>query len=66
MKRFEYNQLYLSFTDGTNHVSDLNHFGNDGWELIASLKVDAENVLYIFKREQTTKTLLMEGKKGNE
>lgn len=63
MKKFEYNQLYLSFTDGTNHVSDLNQFGDDGWELIASVKIDAENVLYIFKRERTKKTLLTEGNK---
>lgn len=62
MKKFEYNQLYLSFTDGTNHVPDLNKFGNDGWELISTVKIDAENVLYIFKREATGKTLLMEGK----
>lgn len=60
MKRFEYNQLYISFqTDGTNHLEQLNSFGKDGWELISCVKIDGDNVLYIFKREISDKTVIL-------
>ena len=65
MKKFEYNQLYISFkSDGTNHLEQLNIFGKEGWELTSCVKVDIDNILYIFKREILTdlvkKQLLME------
>ena len=64
MKIFEYNQLYISFQDGTNHLKELNSFGEQGWELTSCVKIDVDNILYIFKREILTdlgkKQLLME------
>jgi len=65
--KYEYNQTYLSFKDGLNHLETLNMLGNNGWEIISSTKIDEHNIMYLFKRElRETKTLLKEGAKINE
>jgi hypothetical protein len=62
--KYEYTQTYFSFKDdGTNHSEKLNEFGNQEWELISSLKIDDHNIMYLFKREKQTKTLLNEERK---
>ena len=62
MEKFEYDQLYMSYSDdGTNHLDKLNSFGDKGWELVTALKIDEHNICYIFKRRKE-KTLLMEVK----
>ena len=55
---YEYTQLYISFKDGSNHTKELNNMGHDGWDLISCVKIDDANIMYVFKRDTTTKTLL--------
>ena len=57
--QYEYTQMYFSFKDdGTNHLDKLNKLGKEHWELVSIVKIDHENIMYIFKRELQTKNLL--------
>lgn len=61
--KYEYNQIYISFKESYDHLKTLNLMGEDGWNLISSAKVDDHNIMYLFKREKTGKTLLNEERK---
>ncbi len=49
--KYEYNQIYISFKESLDHREELNKMGNNGWELISSVKVDDHNIMYLFKKE---------------
>jgi hypothetical protein len=59
MEKFEYKELMVEFwEEGVNRMDILNEFGEKGWELISSSKVDEHHIYYVFKRKKE-KTLLM-------
>lgn len=48
--QYEYNQYYISYRDGTNHIPQLNALGKEGWEIISSVKIDGDTMMYLLKR----------------
>ena len=59
--KYEYTQVYISFKDSTNHIEQLNQFGQAGWEAISAVKVDEHNIMYLFKKLVSTDSQLLKG-----